>query len=130
MRRITQHTRALVNDVRGWVDLKLKLTKLEVQEQIDEAMSQAKIGAALAFVAFMAVQFLLTTLALLIGDALGHAKWGFLIITVVLLIIFAGLGYVMQTNPGLLNKTTRKVVVPEKRLKAPPTNGTDDEARS
>ncbi|RMH54203.1 MAG: phage holin family protein, partial [Bacteroidetes bacterium] len=122
--RITRHTRDLVQDVRNWVDLKLKLTRLEVQEQVDEALHQARIGAALAFVGFLAVQFLLVTLALLIGDALGHAKWGFLILTVLLVAVLIVLRYALKPNVELFrfNKTTRKVEVPAHRLKevAPP----------
>ncbi|ARA92624.1 hypothetical protein AWN76_005215 [Rhodothermaceae bacterium RA] len=130
--RITRHTRDLVQDVRNWVDLKLKLTRLEVQEQVDEALHQARIGAALAFVGFLAVQFLLVTLALLIGDALGHAKWGFLILTMLLLVVLIVLRYALRPNVEMfrLNKTPRKVEVPAHRLKeVPPAEPTDEAPR-
>jgi hypothetical protein len=97
--RIAGHTRGLVDDLREWIDLRLDLALLEVEEQVDTLRNEVALGITLAFLGFFAALFVLTTAALGLGWLLGHPFWGFLIVTVVLLVAVAVLA---RTRPDLL----------------------------
>ena len=109
LERITQHTKGLVEDMRAWVDLKMQLTKLEIDEKIDEKMNQAIIGIIVGVIAFLALVFGLTALALGLGAWLGHAAWGFLLVAGVLVLV-----------TGLLWALKPKMVAPSKSKKKDP----------
>jgi len=83
--RLTQHTLELKDDLMAWVDLKIKSVKLELQEKLDEQKKTIAIFGVVAVLGIYGLTFLLVTIALFIGWALGHPAWGFLIVTVVLL---------------------------------------------
>ncbi|MFB6098509.1 MAG: phage holin family protein [Salinibacter sp.] len=91
MRRIAAHTQGLFEDLREWIDLRIDLAILEVEERIDEAKNDLALGVTLAFFGFFAVLFTLTTIALGVGWLLGHPFWGFLAVSVALILIVAGL---------------------------------------
>jgi uncharacterized membrane protein YqjE len=86
--RLTQHTQQLVEDLKRWVDLRIELVQVELEEQIQSKANEIALAVTLAVVAFLAVVFGLTTAALGLGAWLGHPAWGFLIVTV-LLVLFA-----------------------------------------
>lgn len=85
--RITQHSRELVDDLTDWVELKIKLTQLEVQEKIDAKVNGLIVKAMPMVVGALGGLFLLVTIALGLGWLLGHPFWGFLIVTGVLLAV-------------------------------------------
>ena len=87
VQRITQQTRNLVDDVKSWVELKMTLTQMEIEEKVDEKVNEAVTGAVVAALFFLAALLGLTAAALGIGEWLGHPAWGFLIVMGVLLII-------------------------------------------
>jgi hypothetical protein len=100
--RLTQHTVELKNDLMAWVDLKIKHVKLELEEKLDAQKKTIAIYAAMAVFAIYGVTFLLVTVALFIGWLLGHAAWGFLVVTALLLGL-AALLYALRgrlTSPG------------------------------
>lgn len=97
--RIAGHTRGLVEDLREWIDLRLDLAILEIEEEVDDLRNQAALGVTLAFFGFFAALFVFTTIALGLGWALGHPFWGFLIVSVLLVLIVAGLS---QARPDLM----------------------------
>lgn len=97
--RIAGHTRGLVEDLREWIDLRLDLAILELEERVDEIRNEAALGLTLAMFGFFAALFGLTTVALGLGWALGHPFWGFLIVSVVLILIVVALS---QARPDLL----------------------------
>lgn len=97
--RIAGHTRGLVEDVREWVDLRIDLAILEMEEKVDEAQNEIALGLLMAFLAMFATLFVLTTIALGLGWALGHPFWGFLIVSVGLL---GGIGTLYRTRPELV----------------------------
>lgn len=78
LQRIAAHTQGLIADLRQWIDLRLDLALLELEERVDELRNKLALGLTLAFLAFFAVLFGLTTLALGLGWLFGHAFWGFL----------------------------------------------------
>jgi len=98
LRRIAGHTQGLVEDLREWIDLRIDLAILEVEERVDDLRNEVALGLTLAFFGFFAVFFVLVTVALGIGWVLGHPFWGFLIVALLLSVFVA---VVAQTRPDL-----------------------------
>lgn len=99
MRRIAAHTQGLFEDLREWIDLRIDLAILEVEERLDEAKNDIALGLTLAVFGFFAVLFVLVTVALGVGWLLGHPFWGFLAVTVALILIVVSL---RVTQPALV----------------------------
>lgn len=85
--RIAGHTRGLIDDLREWIDLRLDLAILEVEERVDDLRNEVALGISLAFFGFFAALFVFVTIALGLGWALGHPFWGFLIVSGLLVIV-------------------------------------------
>jgi len=98
LRRIAGHTRGLFDDLREWIDLRLDLAILELEERVDELRNELTLGLVLAFFGFFAALFVLLTVALGLGWALGHPFWGFLIVAVLLTVFVTVLA---RTRPNL-----------------------------
>jgi hypothetical protein len=113
LERMATHTKGLVGDFRDWVDLRIKLTKLEILEEVDAKVNEALIGVLVAAVGLLACVFLLVTIALGLGAWLGHPAWGFLIVTLALF-LFAGI--VHAVKPTIVGGGQRKVNVDEDAL--------------
>lgn len=91
LQRLQSESSELVQDVKDWVELRIDLVRAEVQESI-AAQIDGRKAAVLALVVpgvvgALGALFLLVTLALFLGWWLGHAAWGFLIVTLLLLAI-------------------------------------------
>lgn len=97
--RIAGHTRGLVEDLREWIDLRIDLAILELEERVDELRNEVALGITLAFFGFFAAMFVLTTVALGLGWLLGHPFWGFLIVSSLLVLIVLALS---QARPDLV----------------------------
>lgn len=87
IRRIAADMQALVEDLRTWIDLRLDLAVLEVEERLDRLRNEIALGLILAIFGFFAVLFTLTTLALGVGWLLGRPFWGFLAVSVTLILV-------------------------------------------
>ena len=99
MGRIAGHTRGLVEDLRQWIDLRIDLAILEVEEQVDDLRNEVALGVTLAFLGFFAALFVFTTIALGLGWLLGHPFWGFLTVSVLLVLTLTALS---KARPELL----------------------------
>lgn len=113
LERISQHTKGLFGEITDWVDLRVKLVQVDLQEKFEEKKIQIGLGVGMALVAFFAVLFLLTTIALALGAWLGHPVWGFLIVTILLFVTIAIMRLVMKR---MLGKIEKKVSVEEAKL--------------
>lgn len=82
--RIAQHSRELVDDITSWVELKIKLTQIEVQRKVESKIGEVVVKIIPLVVFALCGFFLLVTVALGLGWWLGHPFWGFLIVTVLL----------------------------------------------
>jgi len=89
--RIAAHTQGLFADLREWIDLRVDLAILEVEERLDAFKNDLALGVTLALFAFFAAFFSLTTVALGVGWLLGHPFWGFLAVSVALILIIVAL---------------------------------------
>lgn len=115
MQRIAAHTQGLFEDLREWIDLRIDLAILEVEERIDEAKNQAALGITLAVFGFFAALFTLTTVALGVGWLLGHPFWGFLAVTVALILVVVVL---RLTQPALVPPSNLFRTLREDRARA------------
>ncbi len=97
--RIAGHTQGLVKDLREWIDLRIDLAILEVEEKVDNLRNEVALGLTLAFFGFFAALFVFTTVALGLGWLLGHPFWGFLIVSIVLVLLVVVLG---KARPDLM----------------------------
>ncbi len=84
------HLESLLEDVRGWVDARLSLFALETEDFVNKLIRIM----ILVFVIAVFLFFMLVTLALGVGMWLGHAFWGFLIVTLFLLLAGALFGVI------------------------------------
>lgn len=90
--RIGSETRGLLEDFTSWVELRLRLVQLDVQGYIRQKIDEATLKAALIIAGLVSGLFMLLTLALFAGWALGHPAWGFLVVTG-LLLLWTGILY-------------------------------------
>jgi hypothetical protein len=97
--RIAGHTQDLVEDLREWIDLRIDLAILEVEEKVDDLRNEVALGLTLAFFGFFAALFVFTTVALGLGWLLGHPFWGFLIVSVLLVLVVVSLA---EARPDLV----------------------------
>jgi len=93
--RLAEETRALVDDLADWVELKITLTRLEIEEQLNEALNRMASQAIAGIIALFGVGFLSMALALALGSLLGHAAWGFLIVG----LVYATIARVLSIRP-------------------------------
>lgn len=87
MRRIGDHTRGLFEEFSTWLELRLRLFQVDVQDRIQKKVEEAIGKAAPIVLGLLTLFFLLVTIALFAGRALGHPAWGFLIVTGFLLVV-------------------------------------------
>ncbi|MFW5955320.1 MAG: phage holin family protein [Rhodothermales bacterium] len=118
--RISQHTKGLFEEISGWVDLKIKLVQVDLQEKLEAKKIQIALGAAMGLTAFFAVLFLLTSIALGVGAWLGHPAWGFLIVTVLLFVV---VGVLRMAMKKMVAGIEEKVNVEERWLSNSSRNG-------
>ena len=97
--RIAGHTQGLFEDLREWMDLRIDLAILEVEEKVDALRNEVALGLTIAFFGFFAAFFVFTTAALGLGWLLGHPFWGFLIVSALLLAVVVTLA---RARPDLL----------------------------
>lgn len=89
VQRITDQSKGLVDDLKAWVELRIQLVKAEVRQEVKAKAEEILLQVIAVVVAAIGGLFLLVTLALFIGWALGHPAWGFLIVTVLLFLVAA-----------------------------------------
>lgn len=85
--RLAQHTQRLVEDLKTWVDLRIELAQMELEERVEAKANEIALGVIVGGIVLLAVVFGMVTLALGIGALLGHAGWGFLIVTALLVLL-------------------------------------------
>lgn len=114
--RMAQHSKSLVDDVTSWVELKLKLTQVEIQHKIQRKVDEVIAKIAPLVVGALGGFFLLVTIALGLGWWLDQPFWGFLIVTVVLLLVAAMLQARSKKVAARLPQGDQKARVSEQTL--------------
>lgn len=93
LERITDHVAAVSADLREWTELRIALVKRQVEgvvgivERLQHLAEAAKLAVPGAILIVLGLLFLLTTLALLLGELLGSYAAGFAIMTVLLIAV-------------------------------------------
>lgn len=86
--QVLAQVEGVVTDVRSWVELRLQLLQVETEDLVNGLILRLISVVLVLILGF----FLLVTLALGIGMLLGHAFWGFLVLTSVMFLALFGLG--------------------------------------
>jgi len=115
--RIAQQSIELFDDIKEWIDLKIKFTWLEVEAKIDAKKKDVLVGALLGVLGVLGIVFALITSALGLGAWLGHPAWGFLMVTG-LLFLTAGLVYGAHFSRGKKKKKSLAAASEQKQLEA------------
>lgn len=121
MTRITEHSKGLVGDLTNWLELKMKLVQVEIEEKIDARVNQLVSVAIVAGIALLGVVFLLISLgmgaaALLIAIGLSRPLSYFLGFLAVTLVLFALAGILQSMKPHLMDIGKKQAEVEEKKL--------------
>ena len=85
--RISGQTKGLVDDVKEWVDLRLKLVQLDLEDRIDVIANQAILTVIVAFIGGTSGIFALFAAAFGLGQLIGNTALGFLSISGLLALI-------------------------------------------
>ncbi len=101
LQRLRQQMQELVEDLRTWVELRLMLTQLEIEERIEARIRQLLVRVVIGVLVGLAVVFGLVAVALGLGSWLGHSGWGFLVVALVL----AGIAAVLYLGRRRSNVT-------------------------
>jgi len=101
LERLAMEVRGLVEDVRTWIDLKIRLIEIEVEERVRDVLNRVVVTVAIGILAFLTLVFVLVTSALALGTWWDSMLLGFLAVTL-LLVVFTTLVYVLR--PGLVRK--------------------------
>jgi Putative Actinobacterial Holin-X, holin superfamily III len=76
--RVTTEAKGLVDDTKEWVDAKLRLFELDVEEKIDSLANKFVSGAVVVATGALALVFSLVAAALALGDLWGRNSLGFM----------------------------------------------------
>jgi hypothetical protein len=82
--RLAGESRALFDDLREWVDLRVQLVQVDIEERIEKAANEVIAVIMVVVLGLFALAFLLHGLAIWIGTALGGTHWGYLIVAGIL----------------------------------------------
>ena len=115
--RIAQQSIELFDDIKEWIDLKIKFTWLEVEAKIDAKKKERLVGALLGVLGVLGIGLALITGALGLGAWLVHPAWGFLMVTG-LLFLTAGLVYGAHFSRGKKKKKSLAAASEQKQLEA------------
>lgn len=91
-------------DVRAIIDAKFELLKIELTEKLSVIASAAFV----AVILLVGMTYLLTTVALLIGELLGHPFLGYLIVSLLFLSCFL---FFTRFKPLLLRNLIQKILL-------------------
>jgi len=106
--RLRTHLQSLAGDVREWVELRLTLVQLEIEERIEARLRWLMLRLLVGIVAGLGIVFGLIALALALGSWLGHPGWGFLLVALGLGLVAA----VLQAILRRLNATAGHTLAP------------------
>lgn len=107
--RMVYHTEALADDITDWIDLRIQLLQLEIEEEAERRLNSFIARAIIATLVATAGLFALLTLAFGLGWWLGHPFWGFAIVTGLLV---TGAGVVAYARPEFVHRPVKLRSVP------------------
>ncbi len=85
--RIADQTKGLVDDIKEWIDLKVQLVQMDLEEKFETMANQVLSTFVVILLAGVTVLFALVAASLGLGGWLGHPAWGFLAVTGILTLL-------------------------------------------
>lgn len=83
---LASETRALWEDMREWVDLRVELVQVDIEERIQKAANEIMAALLAVGLGLFAMAFLLHGIAVWLGRLLGAVEWGYVLVGLVLAI--------------------------------------------
>lgn len=108
----TPQNDSLIGNLKGYLDTRLDLVRLEVQEKAKHAFVNVAHGLAMAFIGLFFFLFLNLFLAFLLNDVLDSHFWGFGIVAgfyLILLVVFV-MGVDKTAFQALADKTLSNTI--------------------
>lgn len=125
--RLSSEARGLVDDTRVWVDAKLRLFELDLEEKLDGIANKVIAGAAVVFFAALALIFGLTALSLFLGTLWDNEALGFVVVALASFVIALIIQWLrprfVRGSMGIAEKADALPEADSPRQLAPPKNG-------
>jgi len=116
LNNLAQETRGLVADLKEWVDIKIKLLQLDVEERIEDAVRQVISIVLVLILVLFTILFILIGVAEFLGSWLESTAYGYLIVGSVLAVATI----LINASRKPLSKKTQKQAL-KKRIDAKKT---------
>lgn len=113
VKRLAEETRALVDDVKEWTEVRIQLLQVEVEERVQSAANEVLMQGLVIMLMAGGMLFVALAAAFGIGEWLGSPAWGLLIVGACFVLLAAS---VRSTKPDLASRMTR---ITDDRKKAP-----------
>jgi len=121
METIAAESRGLFEDLKEWVDLRVQLVQMEIEERIEKTANQVISVIAVVILALFSSVFLLHALALFAAEWLGSLALGYLSVGAVLAMITT---IVHLSKPRFIKRTSSgKAKTESSKLQAPQEHG-------
>ena len=85
--RLSDQTRGLMEDVKEWIDLRIQLIQVDLEDRIERIANELLSAVVVFVLLFLIIVFLLVGLALGLGPVLGHPAWGFVSVAGILVVM-------------------------------------------
>lgn len=89
LKRITGESRSLFDDLKAWVDLKIQLIQLDIEDRIRQAANQAALTAIVIVIGLLSLLFGLVAAGEALGAWLDSRSLGYLVLAVALALLAA-----------------------------------------
>jgi len=84
---VAAESRALWDDLREWVDLRVQLIQIDIEERIEKALNDMLAALIVVVLVLFALFFLLQAAALWLGQVLGHDQMGYVVVALTLIAV-------------------------------------------
>ena len=87
MAHVAAESRALWDDLREWVDLRVQLIQIDIEGRIEKALNDMLAALIVVVLVLFALFFLLQAAALWLGQVLGHDQMGYVVVALTLIAV-------------------------------------------
>ena len=108
----TPRSDSLIGNLTGYLDTRIDLVRLELQEKASSVMVSTIHGAALAVLALLFIVFVSIFAGLALNSALGSAYWGFGVVAgfYLVLLVLVLVGVDKAAFQGIANKALKDTI--------------------
>jgi len=98
--RITDQTKGLVDDIKEWIDLRVRLVQLDLEERFETIANQTILTLVVIGIGATSLFFALVAAALGLGSLLSSPALGFLVVSIILAVV---MWFVNRWRPRFVN---------------------------